>query len=63
MPSSEVQLIQDSMTVKCELVIFMTKGETTQQILNRKNDFIKHINRHIARLGLIREVGDVKIPT
>ena len=63
MPSAEVQLIQHSMTVKTELIIFATKGETREQLDNRKNDFIKNLNRYISKMGVIREVKDVQVDT
>jgi hypothetical protein len=63
MPSAEVQLIQHSMTVKTELIIFATKGETKEQLDNRKNDFIKNLNRYISKMGVIREVKDVQVDT
>ena len=56
MPQADIQLISDSLTVKCELIIFTSKNETVEQLLNRKNDFLKNLNRHINKMGLIREI-------
>jgi len=63
MPSAEVQLIQNSFTVKCDLIIFAGKDETSEQLANRKDDFIKHLNRHISKMGVIKEVKDVQVVT
>jgi len=63
MPSAEVQLIQNSITVKTELIIFAGKDETAEQLTNRKNDFLRNLNRHISKMGLIREVADVPVVT
>jgi len=63
MPSAEVQLIQNSFSVRCDLIIFATKGETSEQLANRKNDFIKNLNRYISKMGVIKEVQDVQVVT
>ncbi len=53
---AEIKLIQHSIKFNTEIVMFLGKEETEEQIANRKRDLLSGINRMIKNLGIIKEV-------